>query len=182
MNITANQIVDFWFSEPVSRLWFNSTAAFDEQLRRDYFAVYTAAMHDRFSDWQDTALGVLALAIIFDQFPLNMFRGKPEAFASEARAVAVARHAIDSKLDQQLEDRQKVFLYMPFMHSESLTDQDLSVALFEAAGLKENLRFAKHHRDIVRRFGRFPHRNAILGRESRPEEIAYLASDEAFTG
>lgn len=182
MDITAQQIIDFWFSEPVSRMWFNATPEFDEQLRRDYLHIYHSAVAGELTEWENTPLGSLALAIIFDQLPLNMFRGLAESFATEARAIQVARHAINSQFDQQLNATQKIFLYIPFMHSELMADQDLSVALFEAAGLEHNLRFAKHHRDIVRRFGRFPHRNAILGRVSRAEEIDYLASKDAFTG
>lgn len=120
--------------------------------------------------------------ILLDQMPLNMYRGKAASFASEVQSVAVARRALGRDFDQWLPDKGKAFLYMPFMHSETLADQDRSVALYETAGLSDNVRFARHHREIVRRFGRFPHRNAILGRQSTPEEVTWLASVEAYLG
>jgi len=175
-------LVDFWFSEPVRPLWFNATPAFDAELRQHYLSTYRAALAGQLSAWEATPLGALALVICLDQLPLNMFRGQAESFAGEAPSRAVAGRAIDRGLDQVLTDAQKAFLYLPYMHSESLVDQDRSVALFAAAGLKDNLHWARHHRDIVRRFGRFPHRNAILGRESTPEEDAWLASEGAFRG
>ena len=111
-----------------------------------------------------------------------MYRGQARSFSTEARAIEVVLGAIDQGLDQQAPPEQRAFLYMPLMHSEELTHQDLSVSLFEAAGLASNARFARHHRELIRRFGRFPHRNRALGRDSTAEELAYLASDQAFTG
>jgi uncharacterized protein (DUF924 family) len=175
-------LVDFWFSASVRPLWFNATPEFDAELRQHYLPTYRAALAGQLAAWEQTPLGALALVICLDQLPLNMFRGQAESFVGEAPARAVAERAIDRGLDQSLAGVQKAFLYLPYMHSESLADQDRSVALFEAAGLQDNLHWAKHHRDIVRRFGRFPHRNAILGRESTPEEDAWLASKEAFRG
>ena len=109
-----------------------------------------------------------------------MFRDQPESFSTEAQSRAVASRAIGNGFDAALPDDRKAFVYLPFMHSETLADQDRSVELFEAAGLDFNLKWARRHRDIVRRFGRFPHRNAILGRTSSPEELAWLASPEGF--
>ncbi|MES9990446.1 MAG: DUF924 family protein [Candidatus Thiodiazotropha sp.] len=117
-----------------------------------------------------------------DQFPLHMFRDQAEAFATEQQSRDVANYAIKSGFDQQMPAAWRAFLYLPFMHSESLSDQDRSVALFETAGLASNLKWAKHHRELIRRFGRFPHRNEILGRESSADELDYLKSDQAFTG
>jgi uncharacterized protein (DUF924 family) len=111
-----------------------------------------------------------------------MYRGCPEAFSTADAAVAISRRAITAGFDRELAPEQQAFLYMPLMHSEDIGDQDLAVDLFSTAGLEENLRFARHHREIVRRFGRFPHRNRILGRQSTAEEEAYLASKEAFLG
>jgi uncharacterized protein (DUF924 family) len=115
-----------------------------------------------------------------DQLPLNMFRASPRGFETEAASRAIADRAIERGLDGELDDTEKGFLYMPFMHSESLPDQERCVQLFRDAGLET--RWAEHHHAIVARFGRFPHRNAILGRESTAEEAAWLASDDAFTG
>lgn len=179
---TAQDLLDFWFSPRVEKLWFHSTPAFDGELRDRYAATYAAACRAELNEWAANAHGALALVILYDQIPLNIFRGQPQSFASEARARDVAATAIARGFDHALSAAQKVFLYMPYMHSEDLNDQDKAVELFTSAGLNNNLRFAKHHREIVRRFGRFPHRNAILGRESTAEEIAWLASKEAFKG
>lgn len=179
---TPAEIVNFWYSPPMSDHWFNSTPAIDADIRHRYAALWQQAARGELDHWQATATGCLALCIVLDQFPLNMFRGETGSFATEQQAVAVSKHAIAHSLDKQLPPDQRVFLYMPLMHSENLADQDESVRVFAAAGLDGNARFARHHREIVRRFGRFPHRNAILGRASTPEELAYLQSKAAFTG
>ncbi len=179
---TAEQLVQFWFSEPVQPLWFNATAEFDAELRAEYLPTYQAALNGKLAHWADTAEGALALVICLDQLPLNMFRGQVESFAGEAPARQVAATAIAQGLDQVLEKAQKPFLYMPYMHSESLVDQQQALVLFEQAGLHDNMNWLKHHHDIVARFGRFPHRNAILDRLSTEEELTWLASDDAFTG
>ncbi len=177
-----NSLLDFWFSARISKHWFASTPALDDEIRTRYATLWRHAAADELADWAETPDGVLALVIVLDQLPLNMFRGKPESFATEQQAVAVARQAIARGDDQHVPRERVMFMYLPFMHSENPADQDLSVSLFQRAGLITNLRFAEHHRGIVRRFGRFPHRNAILGRASTPEELAYLASSEAFRG
>ena len=179
---SPQSIIKFWFSDEVRPLWFQSTPEFDAELRIRFESLWQAAEQGSLDHWVETPEGALALVIVLDQLPLNIYRGKALSFSAEAKAREVATLAIDTKLDTDLTDEQKAFLYMPFMHSESLVDQDKSVALYEAAGLAENLKFAQHHRDIVRRFGRFPHRNKILGRPSTEEEQAYLQSDEAFHG
>lgn len=179
---TAEQLIHFWFSEPVRPMWFNATVEFDTRLREEYLETYHAALNGKLAHWADTAEGALALVICLDQLPLNMLRGQVESFAGEAPARQVAAAAIAQGFDQALTQAQKPFLYLPYMHSETLADQERSLELFEQAGLLDNLPWAKHHRDIVARFGRFPHRNAILGRENTAEELAWLASDEAFNG
>ncbi len=176
------EVLDYWFSPRISKRWFASTPALDDEIRARFEALWRRAAAGELDDWTDAPEGALALAIVLDQLPLNMYRGKPAAFASEQKAVAVARQAVARGDDQRLPRDRVLFLYMPLMHSENLADQDQSVALFQRAGLADNLRFAEHHRGLVRRFGRFPHRNAILGRDSTAEEMAYLASPEAFTG
>lgn len=181
-SFSSEEIIKFWFSESVAKLWFNSTPQFDEQLRLDYASLYLEAKEGRYDHWMDTASGCLALVIVFDQFPLNMYRGETESFATGAQALSVARYALEHSFDEQLDDRQKAFLFMPFMHSESLEDQERSVFLYEKANLTNNIRFARHHRDLIKRFGRFPHRNKILGRQSTDEELAYLQSKQAFLG
>ena len=180
--IAPQDILDFWFAEEMRSKWFASTPQLDAAIKEQFEPVWEAALCGELDDWLNSAEGCLALAIILDQLPLNMFRGMVKSFSSEARSREVARHAIEQGFNKQIDPARLAFLYMPFMHSENLADQDLSVTLYEAAGLKDNVRFAQHHRDIVRRFGRFPHRNTILGRASTPEELDYLNSKEAFKG
>jgi len=177
-----NALVDFWFSEAVAKLWFNSTREFDEQLRTEFGDRWQQAKQGELEQWRETAIGSLALVILLDQIPLNIFRGKPASFSTEAQSIAVARAAIGAGFDSELKIRQKAFLYMPFMHSESLQDQLLGLKLYDQPGLEDNFRFSKHHHDIVKRFGRFPHRNEILGRESSQAEIEYLKSRQGFKG
>ena len=180
--VQSADVVAFWFAPEIQPLWFDATPAFDEALRARFLVTYQAAAAGQLRDWETTAEGALALVIVLDQFPLNMFRGEPESFATEAAARAVADRAIGRQFDQALPPERRPFLYLPFMHGETLADQERSVRLYEQPGLEESLRFARHHRALIQRFGRFPHRNAILGRPSTPEELAYLASPEAFHG
>lgn len=178
----ARELLAFWFADGMDRQWFRGTQALDERIRTRFEATWRSAAAGELDDWDITADGALALAVLLDQLPLNMFRGQRASFATLDRAICVARGAVGRGLDRQLSRDRVAFLYMPLMHSECLADQDLSVALFSAAGLADNLRFARHHRELVRRFGRFPHRNAVLGRDSGDEERRYLASPQAFTG
>ncbi|MEW8028453.1 MAG: DUF924 family protein [Candidatus Thiodiazotropha sp.] len=178
----VHEIIDFWFSGRAEPLHFNSTAEFDREIRHRYLKLWHRGRKGELDHWKGTKEGCLALVILLDQFPLNMFRHQAEAFATEQQSRDVAGYAIDAGFDKRMPAVWQAFLYLPFMHSESLTDQDRSVSLFESAGLYENLKWAKHHREVIRRFGRFPHRNKILGRESSAEELTYLKSDQAFTG
>jgi len=175
-------LLDFWFDPEHQPRWFRATPDFDQAVRDGFETAWQAARSGQLDGWAQTPDGALALVILLDQMPLNMFRGQPESFATEALARQVARRAIEGQFDRALSGPGRAFLYMPFMHSEDLADQERSLALHEAAGLADNLRFARHHHAIVQRFGRFPHRNAILGRTSTPEEQAWLASAEAFHG
>jgi uncharacterized protein (DUF924 family) len=179
---SPDESLKFWFSEAVKPYHFRSTPEFDNLLKEKFLKLWEQAKEHQLDGWMESKEGCLALTIILDQFPLNMFRGQVESFSTEQQSREVATHAIRLGYDELLADDQCGFLYLPFMHSESLLDQDYSVALFEKAGMSENLKWAKHHREIVRRFGRFPHRNKILGRRSSSEELAYLNSDEAFLG
>lgn len=178
--LSVEAVLGFWFSGPASRHWFSSTPAFDSVIRERFETTWRQARDGALRGWEQTPAGALALVIVLDQFPLNMYRGKAESFSTEAQARAVAERAIGRGFDRQLSGDQRAFLYLPFMHSESLADQERSVALFRAAGLEKNLGFALGHRDIVQRFGRFPHRNRILGRDSSAEELEWLASPGAF--
>ena len=182
MNFAPQEIMDYWYSPRLQPHWFNSTREIDREIAERYGALWEEAVEGGLDSWMATPQGCLALTILLDQFPLNMFRGDKRCFSSEAKAIAVAKYAIGNGLDKLIEKDHLTFLYMPLMHSEDLEDQENSVKLFRAAGLSENAAFAEHHKEIVRRFGRFPHRNEILGRESTEKEVEYLNSNEAFRG
>ncbi|MEL0586627.1 MAG: DUF924 family protein [Candidatus Thiodiazotropha sp. (ex. Lucinoma kazani)] len=181
-DIQPYQIVAFWFSKRVAPLRFNSTQEFDQEIRDDYLSLWQNAKNGQLDHWLETKEGCLSLIIVLDQFPLHMFRNQVESFSTEQQSRDVAEHAIACGFDDLLPLAQKAFLYLPFMHSESLSDQERSVSLFESAGLNNNLKWAKHHRNLIQRFGRFPHRNALLGRVNSAEELTYLSSKEAFIG
>ncbi len=175
-------VIEYWYSDQVREHWFSSTPELDVEIRDRFETVWERAVEGALDGWQNKALGSLALILIFDQLPLNMFRGEVKSFQTESNAIEVARAAIGNNFVPELDKDHLAFLFMPFMHSEKMEDQDLAVELYRENGLKGNLEFAKHHRDIVRKFGRFPHRNQILGRASTVEEIEYLAGKDAFQG
>jgi uncharacterized protein (DUF924 family) len=182
MSITPKNIIDFWYEPAIKKQWFSATPELDQKILTQYEKLWEAAAAGELDGWCDDAKGCLALVIILDQFPLNMFRGHAKSFSSERKAVEIAWHAVKHNLDQALEKEYRAFLYMPFMHSEFMAEQDLSVKLFHDNQLDENLKFAEHHRNIVKQFGRFPHRNAILGRISTDAEIKYLESAGGYKG
>jgi uncharacterized protein (DUF924 family) len=173
-------ILDFWFSPRIGKHWFSSTPALDEEIQRRFEGIWQRAAAGELDAWTQTPEGALALIIVLDQFPLNMYRGKPAAFSTEQKAVVVSKQAVAKDFHNKMTDDRRLFMFLPLMHSEKLEDQNQSVELFHAAGMET--RWAEHHRSIVQRFGRFPHRNEILGRMSTPEEVDYLASNAAFKG
>ena len=173
MAATPAELLAFWREAGPER-WFKSEPAFDGRVRERFLGVHEAAAAGRLRDWERTAESALALVIALDQFPRNMFRGTARAFSTDALARAAARRAVKNGFDRTIPMPERNFLYLPFEHSEDLADQEFGRALFEAAGDPEAVRWSKLHRDVIRRFGRFPHRNEILGRASTPEEIAYL--------
>lgn len=177
---SANDILDFWFDPRNRKAWFQSTPAFDRAICDHFESTWQQAAAGRLADWEDSASGALALVIVLDQFPLNMYRDQARAYSTESAARAVSARALERGWDADLDDDQRLFLYLPWMHSESLQDQQRCLELFGQAGMDD--RFAKHHHGIVSRFGRFPHRNEVLGRPSTAEEIAWLNSDEGFSG
>ncbi len=173
-------VVGFWRDAGPKR-WFAKDDAFDADFRQRFLAAHEAAASGALDAWESTAEGALALLILLDQFPRNAFRGSARMFATDDRALAVAGRAVDAGVDAATEPALRPFLYMPFMHSEALSDQDRCVAL--AAGLPggDTLRFAELHRDIIVRFGRFPHRNAVLGRATTAQEQRFL-DEGGFAG
>jgi len=169
---TPETILAFW-REAGPDKWFTRDNAFDADIRDKFLPTYEAAAAGKLAEWEATPEGALALCIVLDQFPRNMFRGDARTFAADARAREVANRALKRGYDQDIPAEDRGFLFLPFMHSEDLTDQNRCVELYRAAG-HENMKYAEQHRDIIRRFGRFPHRNAILGRTTTPEEQAFL--------
>ena len=180
--IEIKQVLDYWFNEEMKQYWFASTPEIDAQISDKYKALWKYAKLDGLDHWRQSAEGCLALCIVLDQMPLNMFRDHKRSFSTEQQATKISKYAIEKKFDKKIDKDRVAFLYMPLMHSENILDQDLSVESFQKAGLDHNMRFAKHHRELIREFGRFPHRNKILGRDSTQKEIEYLKSKQAFTG
>jgi uncharacterized protein (DUF924 family) len=173
MVVNAADVVSFW-KEAGPERWFNKNAAFDKEIRERFFDTYEAAAAGRLSDWEQSAQGALALLILLDQFPRNMFRGDARAFATDTLARAITAGAIIRGFDSQVPKELRSFFYLPFEHSEDLADQERCIALNKATGDADGLKWAEIHADIIRRFGRFPHRNAALGRTTTPEEQAFL--------
>ena len=182
MVFTPLEIINFWYSDRLKSQWFFSTPELDKEILDKYGDLWEAASIGELDDWADSPEGSLALIIVLDQFPLNMFRGQAKSFKSERKAVETAINAINKNFDKCIEKEKLAFLYMPLMHSENLAEQDLSVKMFKESNLDANIKFAEHHREIVKHYGRFPHRNKILGRQSTAAEIKYLASENAFKG
>lgn len=172
MNYKYENILDFWFSSEVKPKWFAKDVNFDQEIKDKFEGYYEAAKKGILASWENSPLGTLALVIILDQFPRNMFRGSFLSFATDNLALSHSKKAIEKNYDAELTKEQKQFLYMPLMHSENLEDQMLSMELF--SHISENNEYAKRHMEIIKRFGRFPHRNAILNRKSTDEEIIFL--------
>ena len=172
-SVTPADIVSFW-REAGPEKWFDQDDAFDRAIRERFLGVHEAAARGERAVWEENAEGALALIILFDQFPRNMFRGSPHAFATDPLARAVARRAIAAGFDQATDAKMRPFFYLPFMHSEFLADQDRCVALYAALGDPDLSKYATGHRDIIAKFGRFPHRNRVLGRETTQDEQEFL--------
>jgi uncharacterized protein (DUF924 family) len=174
MIITPETIIKFWFNEITPGDWFKKSEKFDQQIRQRFSGIYDAATHNELFDWRDTAEGCLAEVIVLDQFSRNMFRDSAKAFQFDSLAVALTQSAIIRKLDITLPDNKRKFLYMPLMHSESLVVHDQAMQVFSQEGLEDNYQYEVRHREIILKFGRYPHRNKILGRESTTEEKVFL--------
>ena len=171
--VTPAEIVSFW-REAGHDKWFTQDDDFDQAIQSRFLPTHEAAANGALAGWQDSAEGALALVLLFDQFPRNMFRGTGRAFATDALARAVADRALARGFDQATDPALRQFFYLPFMHSEALVDNDRSMRLYEALGNAEQLRYATEHRDVIQKFGRFPHRNRALGRETTAAEQAFL--------
>lgn len=179
------EILNFWFGREgeegygeFREEWFKKDGGFDAEIRDRFLEDYERAARGEYDRWQKEAESCLALVILLDQFPRNLFRGDPRTHATDDKVLSISHGAVQKGLDRKLPPFQRHFLYMPFMHSEDLEDQRQSVALFQELASEENgpdvTEYAEGHRDIVERFGRFPHRNEILGRETTREEAEFL--------
>jgi uncharacterized protein (DUF924 family) len=171
--VTPERIAAFWRDAGPDK-WFGKSDAFDAEIRTRFLKAHEAAASGALAAWESNAESALALLILLDQFPRNMFRGTPRAFATDEKARAVADRAIANRFDAAVAPGMRSFFYLPFMHSEELADQERCIALYLAAQDDDGLKWAREHADIIRRFGRFPHRNATLGRNSTPNEKAFL--------
>ena len=173
--LTPADVIEFWAEAGPDR-WYAKDAAFDARIRERFLALHEAAAAGQLAEWEGTPDGSLALVILLDQFPRNMFRGSARAFATDPQALAAAERAISRGDDRRARKELQSFFYLPHQHAEDLAVQERGVALFTAASDAEGLKWAVVHADIIRKFGRFPHRNAVLGRVTTPEEQAFLDS------
>ncbi|TXJ11052.1 MAG: DUF924 domain-containing protein [Afipia sp.] len=176
---SPSDIITFWREAGYER-WYTKDDAFDQELRDRFMGTWEAARDGKLSAWQNSDDGALALLIVLDQFPRNMFRNDARAFSTDALARDVAARAIAEGRDQRIEQGMRAFMYLPFEHSEDMADQERSVSLFEPLGA-DSLKWAVLHADIIRKFGRFPHRNTVLGRATTPDEAAFL-DEGGFAG
>ena len=170
-------VLKFWFGlEP--KQWWNGGPDLDQLVREKFLSLWAEKRQLPVDAFLADPLTAVAAVILFDQFPRNMFRGHADAFSTDHLALAIAKDAVDKGLDEELQKPERKFLYMPFLHSEKLENQDRALLLFTKIADEEQIKYAHHHRDLIARFGRFPHRNAILGRTSRPDEMAAGADDQ----
>ena len=173
--MTAQSVLSFWFEAIEPKQWWGKSDEFDQLIANRFGALHAAAARCELSDWRETPQGRLAEVIVLDQFSRNIYRDQPQAFACDPLALALAQTAVAAQADRSLEIRQCAFMYMPYMHSESPLAHTAAVALFSQAGLEHALPSELRHKAIIDRFGRYPHRNAILGRASTAEELDFLA-------
>lgn len=170
---TAFDVLDFWWTAgPES--WFQRSDDFDQSIKDRFLALYESAAGGELDAWDETPHGALALILLLDQFPRNMFRDSPRAFASDTLALDVARRALDAGFHRAFPNPAKAFFFLPFEHAEDMDAQEISVDLFRQHGSQETYLYALIHMDVIRRFGRFPHRNKVLGRHSTPDEVRFL--------
>jgi uncharacterized protein (DUF924 family) len=179
-DLAPSDILAFWRTAGPDR-WYARDEAFDAEVRRRYLKLWRSAAAGELAAWEQSDDGALALVIVLDQFPRNIFRDDARAYSSDAMACEVASRAIDRGADARIAEDLREFLYMPLMHSEELSDQLRCVELFRAAGNADNLKYAEDHAAIIARFGRFPHRNRVLGRPMTTDEQAFL-DDGGFSG
>lgn len=176
----AREVLEFWYEELTPEQWWKRDEAVDAKITARFRALYDELSRNVPQAWLETPKGRLAAVIVLDQFPRNMFRGDPRSYATDSKALSLAKETIDAGGDAELEPYERSFLYMPFQHSEERDVQARSVELFRALGIEDQLDFAIKHKEVIDRFGRFPHRNEVLGRPSTPEEIDFLKKPGLF--
>ncbi len=174
MQQTLDDVLAFWFEEIIPKQWWATSDELDRRIEARFGAFHYAAQRCELYRWRESAKGRLAEIIVLDQFSRNIYRNHPKAFAYDSLALALAQMAVAANADHELDINQRAFFYMPYMHSESLMIHEVAVALFSQPGMEANLQFELRHKEIIDRFGRYPHRNAILDRSSTPEEIDFL--------
>ena len=172
--MSPEKVLNFWFEELKPKDWFIKDIKLDRKIKDQFQKVHTQAKQGELWQWRSNARSALAEVIILDQLSRNIYRNKPESFAGDPMALTLAQVAIAKELHKELKTQERAFLYMPFMHSESLVIHEEAVKLFQEPGMENNLDFEYRHKKIIERFGRYPHRNEILGRESSPEELKFL--------
>lgn len=177
MRDTKQEVISFWFEETMPQQWFQKNNNFDEEIRDRFLTTYEMARKDLCNDWAKDSDGVLALCLVLDQFPRNMFRGQEKMFHTDDKILLIVKEALYKGYDALLNPVKRKFMYMPFMHSENIQDQRKSVSLFETMKNDDPLsyEYAIKHMEVIDKFGRFPHRNDILNRESTAEELKYLS-------
>ena len=168
------QVLQFWFEEIEPKQWWKKDPAFDQLIASRFGELHARGARCELYEWRDSAEGRLAEIILLDQFSRNLYRNSPLAFACDPLALGLAQEAIRAGVEAELTPVQRSFLYLPFMHSESLAIHQVALQLYERNGLESNLEFERLHKSIIERFGRYPHRNAVLGRQSTAEELAFL--------
>lgn len=170
----ATDILKFWFEELSPKDWFSADPGLDDRIRERFSPLLESARRAELFRWRVNGIGRLAEILVLDQFSRNVYRGTPAAFSADPLALALAQEAVALRCEQDWDPARRAFLYMPFMHSESLIIHEVALQLFSAPGLENNLDFEKRHKAILDRFGRYPHRNRILARSSTPEEEEFL--------
>lgn len=176
MRDTKQEVISFWFEETMPQQWFQKNDVFDQEIKERFLVTYEMARKDLCNDWARDADGVLALCLVLDQFPRNIFRGSAKAFETDKKILLIVKETLHKGYDALLNPVKRKFMYMPFMHSEDISDQKKSVSLFEMMKGDDPLSYdyAVKHLEVIEKFGRFPHRNEVLGRQSTEEELKYL--------
>ena len=175
-----NDVLDFWFKELTFKDWFSGSAYLDQKIKTRFEKTLEEASRGELSSWRKTPRGRLAEIIVLDQFSRNVYRNTPGSFAQDKMALILSQELVQAGFDKDLSPEEKSFAYMPFMHSESRVMHEEAVKLFHQPGLENNYKFELLHKEIIDRFGRYPHRNAILGRESTAEEVEFLKTHKGF--